>query len=490
VGSATNGRLSSATKWIVGVGAGTGIGFGLTDGQLVAVAALIPLSLALLVLVVVLVEDTDRRFVMSAVALAFAIRVGMASVVYIGSIALGKDGYTSGDDRLYADTAWYVAQFWRGTPVTGFVPPDWNGYAYLLGTYTYLEAVIFFALGFQLLLMCFLNAALGAACIVPMWIISKSVFGVRAAQISALVIAVFPSLVVFSAVNLKDALNTLLVAFVLLGALRFQLRPAALALACAFVALEPIRGLRNHLFVGLAALVPLAVGLAPNLNLRSRVSWTGGAVLLSFILLVANSQITGTQIVPSQLLQEMERFRTALAYGRTAIEEAKAPIQAATPTSATIPPSNISPGQVPVVPDPAEDPDARVVAATAKYFPIGLAYALFAPFPWRAERLVDVASVPDTLAWYVIMAAMTWTTWHFRSRWRYFAPCLLFVAGLLVLFALVEGNVGTLLRHRSLFMPFAIVVASPALAALMSNAAGLSSAVVDWKVPGQGQSRA
>lgn len=490
MGSESAGRLPSTTKWIIGVGAGTGIGFGLTEGQFVAVAALIPLSLALAALVVVLVDETDRRFVMGAVALAFAIRIGMAAAVYAGSVALGKEGYTSGDDRLYAETGWYVAQFWRGTPVTGFVPPEWNGYAYLLGTYTFLEGAIFFALGFQLLLMSFLNAALGAACIVPMWIVSKTVFGMRPAQISALLIAVFPSLVVFSAVNLKDALNTFLVAFVLLAALRFQLRPAALALACAFVALEPIRGIRNHVFVGLAALVPLAVGLAPSLNLRARVGWTSVAVLLSLMLLVANSQITGTQIMPTQLLQEMERFRTALAYGRTAIEEAKAPVQTATPFSATIPPSNVSAGPVPVAPSPAEDPEGRVVAATLKYFPIGLAYALFAPFPWRAERLVDFASMPETLAWYVIVAAMTWTAWRFRSRWRYFAPCLLFVAGLLVLFALVEGNVGTLLRHRALFMPFAIVVASPALSALMSGAAGLSSAAASSKVRRHGQSRA
>jgi hypothetical protein len=100
-------------------------------------------------------------------------------------------------------------------------------------------------------------------------------------------------------------------------------------------------------------------------------------------------------------------------------------------------------------------------------------YALFAPFPWRAELLADLASIPDTLAWYSLIGAMAFTAWRFRSRWRYFAPSLLFVLGLLLLFALVEGNVGTLLRHRALFMPFAVVVGSPAIAALIARLTAL-----------------
>jgi peptidoglycan/LPS O-acetylase OafA/YrhL len=63
------------------------------------------------------------------------------------------------------------------------------------------------------------------------------------------------------------------------------------------------------------------------------------------------------------------------------------------------------------------------------------------------------------LVWYGLMVAAAIALWRWRRRWRVLAPIVLFVAGTLVIFALAEGNVGTLYRHRAMIIPFVILIA-------------------------------
>lgn len=106
---------------------------------------------------------------------------------------------------------------------------------------------------------------------------------------------------------------------------------------------------------------------------------------------------------------------------------------------------------------------------TITYLPTGLVYALLAPFPWKPERVADVLTVPDMLLWYLALPAAIWTAWSRRRLLLPAVPMLLFVAGALVAFALAEGNVGTLYRHRAMVVPFVVIIASPGLSALLGH---------------------
>jgi hypothetical protein len=67
------------------------------------------------------------------------------------------------------------------------------------------------------------------------------------------------------------------------------------------------------------------------------------------------------------------------------------------------------------------------------------------------------------LLWYLVLACLPVSLWHERRRWRLLAPTVTFVASVLVVLAVVEGNAGTLFRHRAMVIPFAVALASPAL---------------------------
>jgi hypothetical protein len=449
----------------VGTGICTGVSLAvaIANEQFAIVAAVLPLAVMLSSLLLLLPRDW-RRDIAIVLVLAFALRLTSAIVIYNASVALGMHGFTSGDDEAYSNASWYLAEYLKGTPVAGHGPPDWGGFGYLFGTYTFLASAVFALFGHQLLLMDVINATFGAALIPFTWDVTRRTFDVRSAHVAAGLTAVVPSLIVFSAINIKDALHILIVMVILWLVLRLQVRPAVITLVAIYVGLELMRGIRNHVFVGLEALTPLAVVVAPIQSVWRRFQWAAAALVVSVLLLGVNSWVTGTPWIPPQALAEIERFRTALTYGRTAI--VTAPSQTPTATATSLVTATPAPETTATV---QAEPDSELVTRTINYLPTGLAYALFAPFAWQATRLVDFAAIPEVIIWYAVMAGMIWTCFRRANRWRYFATPLLYVAGLLVLFALVEGNVGTLLRHRALLLPPAIVIASPAMAAAVAR---------------------
>src|SRR5205823_7524413 len=106
---------------------------------------------------------------------------------------------------------------------------------------------------------------------------------------------------------------------------------------------------------------------------------------------------------------------------------------------------------------------------TLEYLPFGLAFALFAPFPGSGTRMQDLLPIPEMLLWYLLLIGAGIALWRWRKRWRTLAPITLFIAGTVVIFALAEGNVGTLYRHRAMIIPFVALLAAPTIASLLNG---------------------
>lgn len=102
-----------------------------------------------------------------------------------------------------------------------------------------------------------------------------------------------------------------------------------------------------------------------------------------------------------------------------------------------------------------------VLARTLSHLPIGIAHALFAPFPWALRRAIDAATIPDVAIWYAALALAAITVWRERGKWPVLIGPILFVVGILVLLSLAEGNVGTVYRHRGMVIPFTLMLAAP-----------------------------
>lgn len=501
---------------------GAGAGILIADGDLLPLGVGAVVALAAVALSARIVDvPEEREWLLRLLALAFVLRFASAVILQAGVEAAGREGVT-GDDAEYARLAWGYAQFVRGDPQPPYVPPYWNASAYLFGTYVYIVTVLFLLFGPVVLIPEIVNAGFGAATLAFLFDLARRLFGRRTAMLATAIVAVYPSLVLWSSINLKDALALFLITVTLWSLVRFGERARTWPLVVAYGLLWPMESLRRYIFAGLSFLIPLVVWIAPRMRGSVRLRWGGAATALSALFL-AFSPVAG--LLNADALVTLEFVRLGMsANARTGFVE-RPPIVVqeghtfvvpgtprASPTIVVVPlaarivvgePGTlrrtrapleapevlVRPGDIIVVgrpgttAAPVEDRRAlrddetihfrplqsaeNVRIRTLAYLPRGLTYALFAPVPWDLRRALDLLTVPEMLVWYVLLGSAVWTMWTERARWRILAPLVAYMAGMMFVFSLAEGNVGTLFRHRGMVIPTVAVLAAPALLALV-----------------------
>ncbi len=306
-----------------------------------------------------------------------------------------------------------------------------GGYAYHFGTYVYLETQLFRLFGPDLRIPLVLNASLGVATAIFIYGSGTHLFGRRAALLAAGIVAFYPSLVLWSSLNLRDPLIVALTTLAVWSLTSFAIRPRAIALIVPLVATAELVNLRGYVAATIASIAVVTVLVSPALRIRQRVVAGLAAVAVAVIIVLQSAGSVGVNAA-DQLLEGVERERVAETIGaNTAFA-------------------------------PSISSDAPVLVRTVTYLPTGLAYALLEPVPLLASRTQELIAAPEMLVWYALCALAVVTLWRERRRWQPLAPSTLTIVGLLVLLALLEGNVGGLFRHRGAVVPFVALLAAPA----------------------------
>ena len=281
-----------------------------------------------------------------------------------------------------------------------------------------------------------LNCLFGALTVVATYALAKELGGgVRAGWFAALLAAFFPSLVLWSIVNLKDALVVLLIAITMLGGLKFAHRPSwqwAVITILAFAALE---NLRLYVFFGLGWLLWISFFVINRAPWRQRLKFgiPFALALLSVVFITNQTQAFGLRYLSAKRLEALASSREFGArMGELGIDIEDVPR--------------------------AEADGYTIQLRTA---PTVLPYVLWGPFPWQARTTREAALVPETLAWYGLQALIiTALVGYRRERWREMFLPLAYCAGLSFVFSLIEGNVGTIYRHRAMLLIPAFAMAS------------------------------
>jgi hypothetical protein len=82
---------------------------------------------------------------------------------------------------------------------------------------------------------------------------------------------------------------------------------------------------------------------------------------------------------------------------------------------------------------------------------------LLAPFPWAVRSKSEALGLVESAIWWPAFALSVAQLWRWRRRWRLLALPVGFSAVLVGLYAFVEGNLGTAFRHRAQIIPLALV---------------------------------
>ncbi|UCE86539.1 MAG: glycosyltransferase family 39 protein [Deltaproteobacteria bacterium] len=322
------------------------------------------------------------------------------------------------DPRRYDLVGWELARFWAGESARSELLWGARGYyAWVAGIYTLVGRVPLAA--------ALANAAAGGYAAVLAYRIARDLGGIDAARIAGLLTAFCPSLILWSSLNLKDALAILCILLILRGAQQFlaHWRPAPLV-GCA-VGLAGLAQLRGYLAYVMVFALVIAFAL-PRLRGRWAPISTAGLVVCGLAAVTVLGPIA--ELTAEADLASIDRARQALAYG-----------------------------------DSAYHGDANVSTATSalRFLPTGLAYFLFAPAPWQVWNARQFLTLPEMLIWYALIPQVALGLLAaLRSRFRGALPVALFALFATLSYALVESNMGTAYRHRAqVLVPFFIFAA-------------------------------
>ncbi len=389
----------------------------------------------------------ERRWILGALAIALAVRVALAA-----TLVLLEDPHESwfrglfGDGLYNRQRAAWLRHIAVGIPVhpqdfqRAFGAYGWTGYHYVLS-----DLQIIFgpsSLGLNLL-----NIAAFLTGVVLLYRVARAHYGRLPALGILMALALWPSWVIWSATTLKESIYFFLVAVTLAATVAFVEVPG-----------WGRRLLRLAMIVAAAAALP-TIRVAGYLPVVAVVT-AGGIVWLGRsrpgkVLLVAVS-VGG------------------LALGWTQRERIEDQVVRAVRIAASNHIGHVTTKgySYRLLDDQFYADFDRVdrMSFGEGFRFVGRALAAFVlqPIPWRAPSPTILMFLPQQMLWYVVVALVPFGVIYALRRNALLTlvlAALIGVEGAAV--ALPSGNIGTLVRHRDMVVPFILCLASPgAMAAL------------------------
>ena len=285
--------------------------------------------------------------------------------------------------------------------------------------YFYVAGAVYYVLGNQPMAAAAFNALLGTLLVLLAYLQTRMVFHPAVARRTVQLTALFPSLVLWSAIASKDTAVTFLVSLAVYSCMRLKERfslPSLLGIVVSLAAVWPIRYYMLY-FAAMALLGAMVV--APGLRAATgfvKQAVTAGA--LALVLVVVGVAGSAQESASGLTLERAAGYRAGMARGAE---------------------SGFGRGA-----------DTSTAGGALGFLPLGMAVLLFGPFPWQFTSARSVAALPELLIWWSFVPAL-WAGLRFAVRWRFdrVSPMVLFAALLTPAYALVAGNVGTAFRMRA-----------------------------------------
>lgn len=363
----------------------------------------------------------ERQLLRRLLLYGFLVRVALALVLEFTGFSVRL----APDEDTYGRAGWTTALYWMDAVSL----PDWRFSSKQPLGYFYINAAFFYVFGHTAIPLKLVNALLGALTGRYVYYIARELFGATVAARSAQFAAFFPSLVLWSSVNIRDVWVIFLILFVSWHSLRIVKGRSILALFSVGIGIYAITFFRDYLFfvVALPPVVAFLIGTRGNLG-RNFVF----AMLAAVGVLYLIERGAGAGAVPHMSLESLSQVRQDMAQGAGSAYQ--------------------------------QDVDISTPGRALLFLPVGVAYFLFSPFPWQMTSLLKLFSLPEMLLMYYLTPSIVRGIAHtIRHHFRESLQVLLLTALLTVSYALGEGNVGTLYRHRAQAILFYLMFAAVGL---------------------------
>ena len=344
---------------------------------------------------------------------AFALRAVVAIAVHL----FVTPYLFAPDEETYNYRGDLISRYWRGE-----LPMDPSARFESEGMgYPYIVAMLYFPFGSMPLLPKLLNAWMGSLAVLELFRLTRLIGGSDAAALrAAKFMAYFPSMILWSSLMIRDVwVQWLLVRLAReMAELKGRLIPSRIISAAVLIwALTQFRSYLLYAAVGpfvLSFIVGRSKDIVRNLLL-------GSALALALVYFGGQTKGLGTvEKVQTFDLVELQRLRSWS-------------------SSAAVADSAFG-----------SDADVSTVGGALTFLPTGLAYFFFAPFPWQIGSIRQSLAIPETLFFYTLVPGIVaGILFLVRERLVHSIGVLLVTMTVTFGYAIGQGNVGTLYRHKA-----------------------------------------
>jgi len=363
----------------------------------------------------------ERQFLFRLFTLAVVARIIVATIIFVAA----KEEFFGGDANTYDVFGQSLLQSWHGDAYhaaryAGFIKSGASAWGML-----YVVAGVYQLVGENRFAIQLVNASVGAATAAAIYYSAQTLFNnTRVSRVAAILVAFFPSLILWSSQALKDGLIILALALAILATLRLMER---ISLGWGIVlsgCLLALLSLRFYIFYMMAAAVAgsFIMGMKA-MNAQSFIKRfvAIAAVGLAFtwfgVLRYAGTQFTRYGDLKVIQMSRVDQANAGSGFGK--------------------------------------DVDVSTAEGALTAIPVGLVYLLFAPFPWDMATLRQSITLPEMVVWWGSFPLLVLGLWYsLRHRLRQVAPVVIFTTMLTLVYSVFQGNVGTAYRQRSQLLIF------------------------------------
>lgn len=360
-------------------------------------------------------QSDEKDFLLKIFLIGLILRI--LAAVLINSFALQQ--FFGPDSTAYDWQGNILYNYWLGNlpenspaviGATNRAQAGWGMY--------YIVAIIYLLIGNNNLAVQFFCAVLGAATTLGIYFCAKNIFAnTRVAKTAAVIVALSPSLILWSAQALKDGIVVFLLVVTINMVLRLQKQLSYPSFILLMVSLFGIFSLRFYISYLLVLAIVGSFVISKSTDSAAIIK---RGVLLLFIGLAVMGFMS-TRNIEKELdqfsLEKLNETREDLARGNAGF---------------------------------GRDLDVSTAEGALSALPIGFVYLMFAPFPWQMGNFRQVITFPEMVLWYSSIPFLISGLWYtLKHRLRPSIAVLLFTMMLTVSYSLYLGNVGTAYRQRA-----------------------------------------
>jgi 4-amino-4-deoxy-L-arabinose transferase-like glycosyltransferase len=390
-----------------------------------SILAIIVPSFTVIFLIDFYADDTNKEFLKRIFIFGLLARLTFGLIIHIFDLR----EFFGGDALTYDYYGNKIVEMWfDNTAVTDAstqyaMTMHGSGMNYLIGS-------IYTVLGHNILAGQSFVAVIGSSISPLVFACSWKVFkNLRVSKMSAVLVALFPSFIIWTGQMSKDGLIIFLLVLCFTLVLLLQEKFSLFYLSVLAFAFLGVISLRFYIFfmLAIATLGSFLIGTSNSLPslIRRGIAIIGIGLALTYLGVLRTAD---ENLEKYGSLERVQSSRTGLSQAGSGFG-----------------------GE--------EDVSTGVGALSA--IPIGMTYLLLAPFPWELTNLRQAITLPDMLLWWSAFPFLFYGIWYaVRYRLRSSAGILIFTLMLTIAYSIFQGNVGTAYRQRTQIQVFMFIFIS------------------------------